>query len=55
MAKKATFPVRLLEGGCEGWKAAGGELFSGVNVPGNGCRRKSAVERLGMELLSANA
>jgi rhodanese-related sulfurtransferase len=22
-----------LEGGCAGWKAAGGELFSGVNVP----------------------
>ena len=25
--------VALLEGGCAGWKAAGGELFSGVNVP----------------------
>jgi len=25
--------VSLLEGGCAGWKAAGGELFSGVNVP----------------------
>jgi rhodanese-related sulfurtransferase len=25
--------VSILEGGCEGWKAAGGELFSGVNVP----------------------
>jgi rhodanese-related sulfurtransferase len=25
--------VSILEGGCQGWKAAGGELFSGVNVP----------------------
>jgi rhodanese-related sulfurtransferase len=25
--------VAILEGGCEGWKAAGLELFSGVNVP----------------------
>ena len=25
--------VSMLEGGCAGWKAAGGELFSGVNVP----------------------
>ncbi len=25
--------VSILEGGCAGWKAAGGELFSGVNVP----------------------
>jgi rhodanese-related sulfurtransferase len=25
--------VSLLEGGCEGWKAAGFELFGGVNVP----------------------
>lgn len=25
--------VSVLEGGCAGWKAAGGELFSGVNVP----------------------
>ena len=25
--------VAILEGGCAGWKAAGGELFSGVNVP----------------------
>ncbi len=25
--------VAVLEGGCEGWKAAGLELFSGVNVP----------------------
>ncbi|HZM33545.1 MAG TPA: rhodanese-like domain-containing protein [Burkholderiales bacterium] len=25
--------VSVLEGGCEGWKAAGGELFTGVNVP----------------------
>jgi rhodanese-related sulfurtransferase len=25
--------VAILEGGCGGWKAAGGELFSGVNVP----------------------
>jgi rhodanese-related sulfurtransferase len=25
--------IALLEGGCAGWKAAGGELFSGVNVP----------------------
>src|SRR5262245_37258159 len=24
--------VEILEGGCEGWKAAGLELFSGVNV-----------------------
>ena len=25
--------MAILEGGCAGWKAAGGELFSGVNVP----------------------
>jgi rhodanese-related sulfurtransferase len=25
--------VSVLEGGCAAWKAAGGELFSGVNVP----------------------
>ena len=25
--------VAILERGCAGWKAAGGELFSGVNVP----------------------
>src|SRR5215216_3363896 len=25
--------VSVLQGGCAGWKAAGGELFSGVNVP----------------------
>lgn len=25
--------VAVLEGGCAGWKASGGELFSGVNVP----------------------
>src|SRR5688500_3590189 len=25
--------VSILEGGCAGWKAAGAELFSGVNVP----------------------
>jgi rhodanese-related sulfurtransferase len=25
--------VAVLEDGCAGWKAAGGELFSGVNVP----------------------
>src|SRR5688572_14980983 len=25
--------LSILEGGCAGWKAAGGELFSGVNVP----------------------
>ena len=25
--------VSILEGGCAGWQAAGGELFSGVNVP----------------------
>jgi len=25
--------VAILEGGCAGWKADGGELFSGVNVP----------------------
>ena len=25
--------VSVLEGGCAGWQAAGGELFSGVNVP----------------------
>ncbi len=25
--------VAILEGGCAGWKEAGGELFSGVNVP----------------------
>jgi rhodanese-related sulfurtransferase len=25
--------VAVLDGGCAGWRAAGGELFSGVNVP----------------------
>jgi rhodanese-related sulfurtransferase len=25
--------VSILEGGCAGWQASGGELFSGVNVP----------------------
>ena len=25
--------ISILEGGCAGWKAGGGELFSGVNVP----------------------
>src|SRR5262245_24593876 len=25
--------VAVLEGGCAGWRASGGELFSGVNVP----------------------
>jgi rhodanese-related sulfurtransferase len=25
--------IAILEGGCAGWKASGGELFSGVNVP----------------------
>src|SRR5260221_154037 len=25
--------VELLEGGCDAWRAAGGELFSGINVP----------------------
>jgi rhodanese-related sulfurtransferase len=25
--------VAILEGGCAGWQASGGELFSGVNVP----------------------
>jgi len=25
--------LSILEGGCKGWQAAGGELFSGVNVP----------------------
>jgi rhodanese-related sulfurtransferase len=25
--------VAILDGGCAGWRAAGGELFSGVNVP----------------------
>jgi rhodanese-related sulfurtransferase len=25
--------IDVLEGGCAGWKAGGGELFSGVNVP----------------------
>ena len=25
--------VSVMEGGCAGWRAAGGELFSGVNVP----------------------
>ena len=25
--------VSILEGGCDAWKASGGELFSGVNVP----------------------
>jgi len=25
--------VAILDGGCEAWRAAGGELFSGINVP----------------------
>jgi rhodanese-related sulfurtransferase len=25
--------VEMLEGGCDAWRAAGGELFSGINVP----------------------
>src|SRR6185503_7436564 len=25
--------IAVLEGGCAGWQAAGGELFRGVNVP----------------------
>src|SRR3954471_17149508 len=25
--------VQILEGGCDAWRAAGGELFSGINVP----------------------
>ncbi|HEX9434977.1 MAG TPA: rhodanese-like domain-containing protein [Burkholderiales bacterium] len=25
--------VEILEGGCDAWRAAGGELFSGINVP----------------------
>ncbi|MFN2645795.1 MAG: rhodanese-like domain-containing protein [Burkholderiales bacterium] len=25
--------VEILEGGCEAWRAAGGELFGGINVP----------------------
>jgi rhodanese-related sulfurtransferase len=25
--------VEILDGGCDAWKAAGGELFSGINVP----------------------
>ncbi|MGH8673914.1 MAG: rhodanese-like domain-containing protein, partial [Burkholderiales bacterium] len=25
--------IEILEGGCAAWRAAGGELFSGVNVP----------------------
>src|SRR2546421_313225 len=25
--------ISIMEGGCAAWKAAGGELFSGVNVP----------------------
>jgi rhodanese-related sulfurtransferase len=35
-AKLAEFgysDISILEGGCAGWKSAGGELFSGVNVP----------------------
>ena len=32
--KELHYPnVEILEGGCAGWKAAGLELFSGVNVP----------------------
>src|SRR5207237_1921775 len=25
--------VEILDGGCDAWRAAGGELFSGINVP----------------------
>src|SRR6267142_2543369 len=25
--------VEMLDGGCDAWRAAGGELFSGINVP----------------------
>jgi len=33
LASMAYADVAVLEGGCAGWQAAGGELFSGVNVP----------------------
>src|SRR5687768_3922424 len=33
LAQLGYLDVSMLEGGCAGWKAAGGELFSGVNVP----------------------
>jgi rhodanese-related sulfurtransferase len=33
LAELGYIDVGILQGGCAGWKAAGGELFSGVNVP----------------------
>jgi hypothetical protein len=36
--------VSILEGGCKGWAAAGGELFSGVNVPSKASRRHRRAE-----------
>jgi rhodanese-related sulfurtransferase len=33
LARMGYTEVSILEGGCAGWKASGGELFSGVNVP----------------------
>src|SRR5688500_5599476 len=33
LGKRGYADVSILEGGCAGWRAAGGELFSGVNVP----------------------
>ncbi|MGH8668227.1 MAG: rhodanese-like domain-containing protein [Burkholderiales bacterium] len=33
LAELGYIDVSILEGGCAGWKAAGAELFSGVNVP----------------------
>jgi rhodanese-related sulfurtransferase len=33
LAKLGYTSVQILEGGCAAWQAAGGELFSGINVP----------------------
>src|SRR6185503_2648792 len=33
LAEMGYTAVEILEGGTEAWKAAGGELFSGINVP----------------------
>ena len=35
--------IALLEGGCAGWKAAGGEVFSGVNVPPRPSANSSSI------------
>ena len=33
LAELGYIDIAILDGGCAGWKASGGELFSGVNVP----------------------